>query len=127
MKPGKARWRQQWAAAPWSFQKDAGTRSIAASNELAETFHACRKAAEHGDAAAQCALGLKFYYGEWVPKNVIRAHMWWNLAANSRAQLEKELREQAYDLRWCLEQEMTQDQIAEARRLAREWESNHTD
>jgi TPR repeat protein len=34
------------------------------SDKLAETFHACRKAAEQEDAAAQYVLGLKFYYGE---------------------------------------------------------------
>ena len=91
------------------------------SDELAEAFHACRKAAEHGDAAAQYSLGLKYYYGEGVEQNHTQAHLWWNLAANAGAEWEKELKDKAYDLRWCLEQEMTPAQIAEALRLASEW------
>ena len=91
------------------------------SDELAETFQAYRNAAEQGDAAAQYALGLKFYYGEGVTQDGIQAHLWWNLAANAGDGWEKELQEQAYDLRFCLEQEMTPEQIAEAQRLASEW------
>ena len=91
------------------------------SDEFAEMFHACRNAAEQGDAAAQYSLGLKYYYGEEVPQNDIQAHLWWNLAANAEGSWEKELKDKAYDLRWCLEQEMTPDQIAEAQRLASEW------
>ena len=91
------------------------------SDELAETFHACRNAAEQGDAAAQYSLGLKYYYGEGVTQDHIQAHLWWNLAANAGAEWDKELKEQAYDLRFCLEQEMTPEQIAEAQRLASEW------
>ena len=94
------------------------------SDELAETFHACRNAAEQGDAAAQYALGLKYFYGEEVPQDNIQAHLWWNLAAHAGAEWEKELKDKAYDLRWCLEQEMTPDQIAEALRLASEWTMN---
>ena len=91
------------------------------SDDSAEMFHACRKAAEQGDAAAQYALALEYYYGEEVPQNDIQAHLWWNLAANAGDGWEKELQEQAYDLRFCLEQEMTPEQIAEAQRLASEW------
>jgi hypothetical protein len=91
------------------------------SDELTEIFHTCRKAAEHGDAVAQYARGLKYFYGEEVPQNDIQAHLWWSLAANAGAEWDKELKDKAYDLRWCLEQEMTPDQIAEAQRLASEW------
>ena len=94
---------------------------VCLSNELAEMFHACRKVAEQEDAAAHYAFGLKFYYGEEAPQNDIQAHLWWNLAANAGDGWEKELQEQAYDLRFCLEQEMTPEQIAEAQRLASEW------
>ena len=94
------------------------------SDELAEAFHACRNAAELGDAAAQYSLGLKYFYGEEVQQNDIQAHLWWNLAANAGAEWDKEMKEQAYDLRFCLEQEMTPEQIAEAQRLASEWKMN---
>ena len=91
------------------------------SDEFAETFQAYRNAAEQGDAAAQYSLGRKYYYGEGVLQDYIQAHMWWNLAANAGDEWDKELKEQAYDLLWCLEQEMTPAQIAEALRLASEW------
>ena len=91
------------------------------SDDLAESFHACRKAAEQGDAAAQYALALKYFYGEEVQQNDIQAHLWWNLAANAGDEWDKEMKEQAYDLRFCLEQEMTPAQIAEALRLGGEW------
>ncbi|MGH7183814.1 MAG: hypothetical protein ACREJN_17810 [Nitrospiraceae bacterium] len=91
------------------------------SDELEETFHTCRKAAEQGNAAAQYSLGLKYFYGEGVPPNDIQAHLRWNLAANAGDGWDKELKDNAYDLRWCLEQDMTPDQITEAQRLASEW------
>ena len=91
------------------------------SDDSAELFQACRKAAEQGDAMAQYSLGLKYYYGEEVTQNDIQAHLWWNLAANAGAEWDKELKDKAYDLRWCLEQDMTPEQIAEALRLASEW------
>ena len=91
---------------------------------MSDELAACRKAAEEGDAAVQYALGLKYYYGEEVPQDNIQAHLWWNLAANAGAEWEKELKDKAYDLRWCLEQEMTPAQIAEAQRLASEWQMN---
>ena len=94
------------------------------SDELAEAFHACRKAAEHGDAAAQYSLGLKYYYGEGVPQDHIQAHLWWNLTANAGDEWDKDMKEQTYDLRFSLEQIMTPAQIAEAQRLASEWKVN---
>ena len=94
------------------------------SDELAETFHACRNAAELGDAAAQFALGDMYYQGQSIPQDHIQAHLWWNLAANAGDEWDKELKDTAYDLRWCLEQDMTPEQIAEALRLASEWTVN---
>ena len=91
------------------------------SDDSAELFQACRKAAEQGDAVAQYSLGLKYYYGEGTAKNFIQAHLWWNLAANAGDEWDEELKGKAYDLRWCLEQEMTPAQITEALRLASEW------
>ena len=91
---------------------------------MSDELAARRKAAEEGDAAAQYALGLKYFYGEEVPQDNIQAHLWWNLAAHAGAEWDKELKDKAYDLRWCLEQEMTPEQITEAQRLASEWKMN---
>jgi len=43
------------------------------SDDSLEVFHVCRTAAEQGDAVAQYALGLKYYYGEEVLQNDIHA------------------------------------------------------
>ena len=94
------------------------------SDDSAEMFQACRNAAEQGDAMAQFSLGMKYYYGEEVPQNDIQAHLWWNLAANAGDEWDKELKDKAYDLRFCLEQEMTPAQITEAQSLASEWTMN---
>ena len=40
-----------------------------------------RKAAEEGDANAQCALGRQHYRGEGVPKNAAQAAIWYRKAA----------------------------------------------
>ena len=91
------------------------------SDHLAEIFQACRKAAEQGVVAEQYSLGLKYYYGAGVNQDYIHAHLWWNLTANAGDEGEKELKDKAYDLRFCLEQIMTPAQITEAQRLASDW------
>ena len=40
-----------------------------------------RKAAEQGDAKAQCALGRRYYRGEGVPKSATQAAIWYRKAA----------------------------------------------
>ena len=91
---------------------------------MSDELAACRIAAEQGDAAAQYALGLRYYYGEGVPQDHIHAHLWWNLTANAGDEWDQDMKEHAYDLRFSLEQIMTPAQIAEARRLASEWKMN---
>ena len=39
-------------------------------------------AAEHGLAEAQVLLGLKYNFGEGVPRDKVKAHAWMNLAAS---------------------------------------------
>ena len=78
-----------------------------------------RKAADKGNVAAQINLGSLYASGEGVPKDFILAYMWADLAA-SRAQ-DDETRELATKNRDNLVQGMSPKQIAEARRMAREW------
>ena len=78
-----------------------------------------RLAAEQGHASAQYYLGRRYTKGEGVPQDYIQAHKWVNLAA-SRATLGGEVlyrsgRDELAEL-------MTASQIAEAQRLAREWQ-----
>ena len=73
-----------------------------------------RKAADQGDANAQYNLGVMYGTGQSVPQDFVLAHMWFNLAAkqgDSTARANRDI----------VAKRMTVEQIAEAQRLAREW------
>ena len=76
----------------------------------AEAVKWYRLAAEQGLAEAQLNLGRKYGLGEGVPLNIVRAHMWANIAAANGG---------AASLRDAIAENMTSAQIAEAQRLAR--------
>ena len=86
---------------------DAGQRDKA----LAEW----RSGAEAGEAKAMLALGRLYVQGLGVPQNYVQAHMWFNLAA-SRGEAT------AVAERNTLAEQMTEQQIAEAQKLALEWQ-----
>ena len=78
-----------------------------------------RLAAEQGDPDAQAFLGVRHDLGNGVPQDYVQAHKWINLAA-SRTTTEK-----AGDYRLARDEvaeKMTASQVAEAQRLAREWQ-----
>jgi TPR repeat protein len=72
------------------------------------------KAAEQGDAYAQCKLGTFYTIGVGVAKDDVIAYMWANLAVASG-------NEDAIKMREYLEKKMTAEQVAEAQRLSRDW------
>ncbi len=72
------------------------------------------KAAAQGHARAQVKLGVLYAEGRSVPQDYVFSHMWFNLAAAQGEELAVIGRDQ-------IAQKMTQEQIAEAQRLAREW------
>ena len=73
-----------------------------------------RKSGDQGHAPAQLALSSAYYDGEGVPKDLVIAYMWANLAAAQGNFGAKATRE-------ALKKEMTPAQIAEGQRLSREW------
>ena len=78
-----------------------------------------RLAAEEGHAGAQFALGLMYDDGVAVPQDYVQAHKWINLAASQTTP------EKAGDYRSARDEvaeKMTASQVAEAQRLAREWQ-----
>jgi uncharacterized protein len=75
-----------------------------------------RKAAEQGLPEAQHNLGVMYETGRGVPQDFARAHMWYNLAA-AQGYTDAVLQ------RNQLTQKMSPEQIAEAQRLAREWQA----
>ena len=68
-----------------------------------------RPLADQDNAVAQSYLGRMYEGGRGVPHDYVRAHMWFNLsAAQGKSSIAKR---------------MTPAQIAEAQKLAREWQS----
>ena len=80
----------------------------------AEALKEWRGAARKGDPRAMLALGRAFVKGLGVPQDFIEAHKWFNLAA-ARGDLK------AAAERDALAKEMTVEERAEARKLARAW------
>lgn len=79
-----------------------------------------RQAAERGDAVAQFDLADLYLSGNGVPRDYVQAHMWLHLAAVQWPVQENNL---VALLREWVAARMTPDELAEAQRLARDWES----
>ena len=78
-----------------------------------------RMAAEQGIASAQYNLGVMYANGQGVPQDYVQAHKWVNLAASRTT---GEVAEQSRLLIDQLAEKMTASQVAEAQKLAREWQ-----
>ena len=70
--------------------------------------------AEKGDVKAQYWLGAMYTVGFGVPQDDVFAHMWFNLAAGRGSKAAALMRETAAET-------MTPNDLALARKLAREW------
>ena len=81
--------------------------------DYAEAIRLFRLAVEDGHAQAMYALGTAYLLGNGVVEDYVKAHMWINLSAALSA-------ENAIKQRTSLAELMTQQQIAEAQKLARE-------
>jgi TPR repeat protein len=88
----------------------------------AEAARWFRLAAEQGHLGAQEFLGAKYWIGMGVVQDYVQSHMWLHLAAS---RLTGEDREKAVEAGDSVALLMTPAQIAEAQRLAREWETAH--
>ena len=78
-----------------------------------------RRAADRGDAVAQNNLGVMYALGDGVARDLLKTHMWFSLAA-SRFPPGKD-RDKALRARDMTSAQMTPAEIAEAKKLAREW------
>lgn len=76
------------------------------------------EAAEQGDVDSQYNLAVNYYKGRGVPRDLVQAHKWFDLAATLGDM-------DAAKGRTMLAKEMTASEIADARRLAREWMAKH--
>ena len=80
-----------------------------------------RRAADQGMPDSQVNLGIMYYNGQGVPRDYVLAHMWLNLAASQYPASVKKRVNDAVHYRDIVDAKMTPAQIAEAKRLAREW------
>ena len=80
------------------------------------------RAADRDMADAQFNLGLLYANGQGVPQNYVEAHKWLNLAATRYADSAKEKRDNAERNLEVVAARMTPAELAEARRLAQEWQ-----
>ena len=79
-----------------------------------DTAYRYEMAAAQGAVDALFQLGLMYSTGHDVREDYVLAHKWFNLAAQRGNAEAREFRVQ-------IAGDMTQNQIAEAQRLAREW------
>jgi uncharacterized protein len=91
--------------------------------DYAEAAEWLRKAADQGNADAQYNLGRMYYTGEGVTSDYIQAFVWFSLsAADSKGLSQKD----AIIGRDFIAEKMWPQQMAEAKRLAREWKPQKT-
>ncbi len=83
--------------------------------DFTEAVQWYRLAAEQGDVGAQYNLGIMYGRGEGVRQDLVQAHLWLSLAATQGDT-------DAENNRDIVAKRMTPAQIAEAQRLAREWQ-----
>ena len=86
--------------------------------DYAEAVKWLRLAADQGFADAQHLLGYMYASGEGLQESFVKAHMWFSLAAAQGHENAKQHREHAVGM-------MTDSQILDAERLAREWLEAH--
>ena len=80
----------------------------------AKALYWFEKSAVQGNAQAQMHLGNAYARGKGVPVDLVKAHMWLNLAAG-QGSYEAQFRFE------YLTSQMTQEQIDQARRMAQTW------
>ena len=80
-----------------------------------------RLAAEQGNPTAQSNLGSMYYSGQGVPQDYVQAYMWVDLAASRFPPSAREDRDEAARNRNVVASKMSREQLAEAKKLLREW------
>ena len=80
-----------------------------------EAIRWCGMAADQGHGRAMFMLGRLYHTSHGVPRDIVRAHMWYNLATAHGYGEAKKWRDR------LAEEEMSAKQVAEAQKLAREW------
>jgi hypothetical protein len=83
--------------------------------EAAEQFE---EAAKRGDVSAAANLGYLYFFGNGVPLDILKAHMWFSLAARGGITRAESLASE-------VEERMVPEQIEEATKMADQWTEKH--
>jgi len=102
--------------------RSSGIAPSSTSDQFGQDYAALINAAERGDATAQYNLAVMYDTGRGVLQDYVMAHKWYNLAASHYATWEADIGGSAARSRDRLTTRMTPAQIAEAQKMAREWE-----
>ena len=86
--------------------------------DYAQAAHWYRMAAEQGDPYAQAGLGLLYRFGKGVDRDLVQAYLWLDLAVNHTTGPESDSIKEYRDAAGA---KMSQQQIADAVKLEREW------
>jgi uncharacterized protein len=89
----------------------------------AEAMKWYRLAAEQGNVSALLNLGFMYNGGLGVLQDYVETHKWFNLAASRQTNEEK--RKLAIKNRDIIAKLMTPAQVAEAQKLAKQWDKAH--
>jgi len=80
-----------------------------------------KKAADQGVVEAQETLGDLYRLGVGIDKDVVQAYKWYQISISDNTELPDYKKNEITGTIGLLEKEMTNDQVAEAKKLANEW------
>jgi uncharacterized protein len=106
------------AGAQFDLAKNYETGRIGLPKDLVQAEHWYRAAAAQGEPFAQASLGILFNFGKGVHQDYVQALTWYEIAISRSTGGD---RDTIAEMRDNLVQRMTAEQIAEGRRLARQW------
>lgn len=77
------------------------------------------KSANQGNVYAQASLGILYHAGKGVPLDNVQAEMWFTISAEHAPQND---RDTIVEMRDSVAHHLSAEQMAEARKMAREWQ-----
>lgn len=104
--------------AQFELGKNYETGRIGLPKDLAQAQYWYHKAADQGDPYAEASLGILFNFGKGVQRDYAQAYMWYERAV---MHAQGGNRDSIVEMRDGIAENLTPQQIAEAKRLAREW------
>lgn len=108
--------RAQYALS-WAYSEGEGIKK----NQNKAVFW-LKESAEKGYAPAQYNLASLYHTGEGVTKNDILSYMWLDIVGGAKLPKDFAL---VTDIKNELEQEMTEEELVEAKNLSKKWKKNH--